>query len=252
MDREEPRRIDALEGLPFPRAGIFDLAAEPEAGARFGGFLAGVCDRLGFDYAAYAGTNLIDGSVHAYVNYPEGWKEHYRDAGFHRIDPTLSMASRSIAPVDWQRVRGHSDFRRVFWDAHDFGIGELGLTIPVRGPYGDVGMFSATRNCGPREWEALVPRTVGELQSVAVHLHDAAMRSDALSHVLRRPMLSKREAEILQWVAAGKAQQDVADILGVARRTIEVHLASARDKLGALNTPQAVARAVVLGLIHPS
>ena len=64
-------------------------------------------------------------------------------------------------------------------------------------------------------------------------------------------MLSSREIEILQWVAAGKSQQDVADILGIAQRTVEVHLASGRDKLAALNTPQAVARAVGLGLIHP-
>ena len=133
----------------------------------------------------------------------------------------------------------------------DFGIGELGLTIPVRGPFGDVGMLAVTRNCGIREWESGTRQAMGELQSVAVHVHDAAMRSGALSDTLRRPTLSSREREILQWVAAGKSQQDVAEILAIAQRTVEVHMASARDKLGALNTPQAVARAVSLGLIHP-
>lgn len=252
MDREKATRTGRLEGSPPPPAGIFDLAAQPQAEVRFGAFLDDACDRLGFDYAAYVGTNPIDGSVHAYVNYPEAWKSHYRDAGFHLIDPALSMASRSIAPVDWRRVQGHPNFRRVFRDAHDFGIGKLGVTIPVRGPYGDIGMLSVTRDCDVHEWERLSRQAIGGLQSVAVHLHDAAMRSDALSHILRRPMLSRRETEILQWVAAGKTQQDVADILGIAQRTVEVHLASGRDKLAALNTTHAVARAVALGLIHPA
>ncbi len=251
MGREPGAKGRDLEGPSLPLTGIFDLANVPKAEVQFGDFLDHVCSRLGFDYAAYVGTNPIDGSVHAYVNYPEAWKNHYRDAGFHRLDPTILMASRSIAPVDWRRVQGHPNFRRVFSDAHDFGIGDLGITIPVRGPFGDVGMLSVTRDCDMQEWESLTRHAMGELQSVAVHLHDAAMRSDALSRILRRPALSKRETEILQWVAAGKSQQDVADILGIAQRTVEVHLSSGRDKLGALNTPQAVARAVALGIIHP-
>lgn len=234
-----------------PLTGLFDLATVPQAEVRFGDFLDHLCASLGFDYAAYIGINPVDRSVHVYVNYPEAWKTHYEKAGLHRLDPTLLMASRSIAPLDWRRVRDHANFRSVFDDARSFGIGELGVTIPVRGPYGDVGMISVTRDCDVREWEGLVRRAMSELQSVAVHLHDAAMRSDALGRILRRPMLSSRETEILQWVAAGKSQQDVADILGIAQRTVEVHLASGRDKLGALNTPQAVARAVSLGLIYP-
>ena len=225
-----------------PLAGIFDLATVPQVEVPFDEFLDHVCDHLGFDYASYAGINPLDRTVRGYANYHDGWKSHYQSAGFHRIDPTLLMASRSIAPVDWRRLRNHENFRRVFYDAQDFGIGELGITIPVRGPYGDVGMLAVTRNCGVREWESGTRQVMGELQSVAVHLHDAAMRSGALSDALRRPMLSSREREILQWVAAGKSQQDVADILGIAQRTVEVHMASARDKLGALNTPQAVAR----------
>jgi DNA-binding CsgD family transcriptional regulator len=112
-------------------------------------------------------------------------------------------------------------------------------------------MLSVTRDCPVQEWDGLIRESVGELQSVSVHIHDAAMRSDALSHILRRPQLSSRETEILQWIAAGKSQQDVAEILGIAQRTVEVHLSSGREKLGALNTPQAVARAVALGIIYP-
>lgn len=247
-----PREPAPKPALPAePLTGIFDLSHVSQTEVQFDRFLDEVCSRLGFDYAAYAGINPLDRSVHGYVNYPATWQKHYHEAGLHRVDPTLQMARRSIAPVDWRRLRRHDNFRTVFSNAHDFGIGDLGLTIPVRGPYGDVGMLSVTRKVAIAEWDDLVRRAIGDLQSAAVRLHDAAMGSDALAGILRRPMLSSREVEILQWVSAGKSQQDVSDILGIAQRTVEVHLASARDKLGALNTPQAAARAVSLGLIYP-
>jgi DNA-binding CsgD family transcriptional regulator len=230
---------------------LLDLSTLPPGDVNFTDFLDQVCQKFGFDYAAYAGTNPIGGGIHGHVNYPDAWKEHYAQKGFHRIDPTLVTASRSIAPVDWRRLEHDENFKKVFRDARDFGITERGLTVPVRGPYGDIGMLSVTRACSEREWERLVAQVVGDLQAAAVHLHDTVMRSDVLSRTLRFPALSTREKEILQWIAAGKSQQDIADILTISHRTVEVHLRSGREKLYALTTPQAVGRAIALGLIYP-
>lgn len=141
-------------------------------------------------------------------------------------------------PVDWQRLRGERTFRDIFRAARDHGISEQGLTVPVRGPYGDVGLFSVTRNCSDREWDLLKAKILGELQTAAVHLHDNVIHSHALTRKLHHPSLSAREVEILQWIAAGKSQQDVADILSISNRTVEVHLRSGRSKLGALTTPR--------------
>jgi len=230
---------------------IIDLGALPGGDSPFDEFLSQICDRLGFDHAAYAGTNPVQGTIHGHVTYPEDWKLHYSKKGFHRIDPTLTTAGRSIAPVDWSRLERDEKFTRVFTDANDFGIGDRGLTVPVRGPYGELGMLSVSRACPSAEWAKLVAHVIGDLQSAAVHLHDTVMRSDALSRALRHPQLSSRELEILQWVAAGKSQQDIGDILSISHRTVEVHLRSAREKLFALTTPQAVGRAIGLGLIYP-
>lgn len=232
---------------------LVDLSTLAVEDLPFSNFLDQVCERFGVDYAAYAGQSPLDGGVHAFVTYPDSWKAHYTEQGFHRMDPTLLTARRSIAPVDWRRLdRGTPGYGKVFRDAHDFGISEQGLTIPVRGPFGDIGMLSVTRRCRPADWDRLVRHVVGDLQSVAVFMHDAVMRTDVLGRALRHPTLSTRESEILQWVAAGKSQQDVADILTISHRTVEVHLRSAREKLGALTTAQAVARAISSGIIYPA
>lgn len=230
---------------------VIDLSKLPFPENDLGEFLDSVCNTHELDFAAYAGTNPIAQTVHGFVNYPQEWKTRYADKKFENKDPTLLLAQRSIAPVDWRRLRNEPSFNAVFSAAHDFGISDQGLTIPVRGPFGDVGLFSVTRECSDREWALLKSKIMGDLQQAAVHLHDHVIQSEALTSILAQPVLSSREIEILQWVAAGKSQQDVADILAISHRTIEVHLRSAREKLGALTTAQAIGRAIRSGLVYP-
>lgn len=230
---------------------IVDLSTLPDSEARYTEFLKQVCEKHGMDHAAYAGMNPAAGTVAGYVTYGDDWKSHYQDQGLIMLDPTLHMTKRSIAPVDWSRLERSDNFQRVFRDAHDFGLSDQGVTIPVRGPYGDIGLLSATRDCSREEWKKQLSHVIGDLQSMAVHIHDTVVSSDEVTSSLYHPTLSTRESEILQWVAAGKSQQDIGDILSISHRTVEVHLRSSREKLNALTTPQAVGRAIGIGLISP-
>jgi len=230
---------------------LIDLETPENAETRFTEFLDQVRDRFEMDHVAYAGMNPVDRSIHGHVTYSDDWKAHYADLGYQRIDPTLLKTRRSIAPVDWRRLERDASFKAVFSDAREFGISDQGLTIPVRGPFGEIGLFSVTRDCSDDEWKKLKRSAITGLQSVAVHMHDMVIQSSELSRVLHYSALSQRELEILQWTAAGKSQQDVADILSISHRTVEVHLRSARSKLYALTTPQAVGRAIGMGLIYP-
>ncbi len=235
----------------FDRAGLIDLADLPDASQDFDVFLREIRDRFGVDHVAYAGMNPINRSVVGHVTYDQDWRAHYAARGFHNIDPTLHSARRSIAPVDWSRLERDLDFLAVFRDAHDFGISDQGVTIPVRGPYGDIGGLSLTRGGSAHEWRALCRENLHLWQSLAVHVHDLVISSDSFSSLLRGPSLSSREREILQWTAEGKSQQDIGDILAISHRTVEVHLRSARHKLYALTTAQAVGRAISMGLVYP-
>ena len=230
---------------------IIDLSAVAKSSENYLGFIDQMCDRLEVDYASYASTSPLTGAVQGYANYPDRWKLHYMKRNLHRVDPTIHKSALSIAPVDWGRFEKDEKFRAVFFAAEDFGISAQGLTVPIRGPYGDRGLLSVTRACSATEWEKLKRHIMGDLQVAAVHLHDAVMRSDILSQALRQPRLSRREIEVLQWVAAGKSQFDIGDILNISHRTVEVHLRSAREKLGTLSTVQAVGRAIGLGLVYP-
>lgn len=64
----------------------------------------------------------------------------------------------------------------------------------------------------------------------------------ALPHQGRRK-LTKRQREVLEWVADGKTTQDVATILGLTAATVEKHLRLARINLDVETTVQAVLKA---------
>lgn len=229
----------------------FDLSFVPDREDPFKDLLLQTREKFDLDHVAYGGFNPISGRLHGHVTYDDSWMKHYSDSGYHRIDPTLNTARRSVAPVDWTRLEHTDNFKAVFRDARQFGITDTGMTIPVRGAFGDIGTLNVTSNLPKPKWRKLKRDMISDLQQVAAHVHDLVMRSDPLMKSLSAPHLSTREIEILQWTAVGKSQQDIGDILSISHRTVEVHLRSGRQKLHALTTAQAVGRAIALGIVYP-
>jgi DNA-binding response OmpR family regulator len=63
--------------------------------------------------------------------------------------------------------------------------------------------------------------------------------------------LNSREVETLTWVARGKTSAEIAQILGLTKRTIDFHIDNARAKLGAATRTEAVIKAATGRLIEP-
>ncbi|AMR82236.1 response regulator [Cupriavidus nantongensis] len=57
------------------------------------------------------------------------------------------------------------------------------------------------------------------------------------------PVLTPREAEVMAWVARGKTNRDIAEILGMSPRTVNKHLEHIYEKLGVETRTAAVAAA---------
>ena len=58
------------------------------------------------------------------------------------------------------------------------------------------------------------------------------------------PGLSRRESEVLSWVAHGKTNSEVANILGISRRTVDTFLSRTYQKLGVETRMAAVMRMI--------
>jgi DNA-binding response OmpR family regulator/DNA-binding CsgD family transcriptional regulator len=68
---------------------------------------------------------------------------------------------------------------------------------------------------------------LGETMWLLGDAQDAKPAADA-----RLAALTPREAEVLSWIAKGKTNRDVADILGMSPRTVNKHLEHVFEKLG--------------------
>lgn len=61
--------------------------------------------------------------------------------------------------------------------------------------------------------------------------------------------LNDREVETLTWVARGKTSAEIAQILGLTKRTVDFHIDNARTKLGVATRTEAAVKAVTGRLI---
>jgi DNA-binding NarL/FixJ family response regulator len=63
--------------------------------------------------------------------------------------------------------------------------------------------------------------------------------------------LNEREVEVLTWVARGKTSADIAQIIGLTKRTVDFHIDNAREKLGTATRTEAAVKAASGKLIEP-
>ena len=73
---------------------------------------------------------------------------------------------------------------------------------------------------------------------------EAAMQADMQRRMLaareRIAMLSGREREVLEWLAHGRSNKEIARALGISPRTVEIHRANMMTKLDANHVAEAV------------
>jgi DNA-binding CsgD family transcriptional regulator len=99
--------------------------------------------------------------------------------------------------------------------------------------------------------DALVTRMMADLQLLAVHAQETAVRllvPDTVE-VQYLPRLTEREIEILKWTAEGKSAWAVGQILNISEHNVKYHIKRILMKLAVGSKHQAAARAKALGLI---
>jgi DNA-binding response OmpR family regulator len=82
--------------------------------------------------------------------------------------------------------------------------------------------------------QALLTMQIGR-EAEAVAASGRSEANPALAHDMARidgAALTPRETEVLSWLAKGKTNRDIADILGMSHRTVNKHLEHIFEKLG--------------------
>ncbi|RVT82558.1 LuxR family transcriptional regulator [Rhodobacteraceae bacterium CCMM004] len=161
-----------------------------------------------------------------FQTYKQDWIEHYSSNGYVLRDPMTAWSFSTTGTTRWSNRRVPDPFG-IFKEAKKFGL-NYGMTASC-GPILSRTVCSIARS--DREFED------GEMAEVAVlvqRLHDMAEPTTRLT---------KAQHEALKAIADGHRHAAAAAMLGISESALKLRLASARDRLMARTTAEAIQRA---------
>ncbi|MFQ8430031.1 autoinducer binding domain-containing protein [Amaricoccus sp. W119] len=205
-------------------------------------------DKIGYHHMPPVGAP--DDSVSRIRNagFPAEWVEYYFAARQAGTLPITDHARRHGKPVYWDDIETlrelTADERAHLAKLRAAGF-VYGLAVPAYGPNGRNGIFEVALAAGV---ERLDPPVLAELNWAcqATHLRYCAL---ILPDIGVPPPLSRREKEVLTWVARGKSNAAIAAILGISAHTVDAHLRRIYQKLGVFDRISAALRGIGYGLI---
>lgn len=212
--------------------------------------LAVIVKNLEFEYCSYVMRvpfPLSQPAITWASTYPAPWVESYFTHRYLEIDPVIQQASRELSPVVWKEDLFEN--QPAFWEeARAHGV-RHGWTLATHGKHMTAGMLSVARS-----HQFVTPAELAETEMQLVWLSHVVHGLIGTLEVERlvpdhNCTLTARETEVLRWSAAGKTADSIGQILGISERTVTFHIASSLTKLNVANKTQAVAKALLLGIL---
>jgi DNA-binding CsgD family transcriptional regulator len=214
--------------------------------------MGAVAPALGFQhFAVVHHMNLDRGGVAIRLhNYPNRWADYYEANRLITCDPVHRTCHVTNFPFVWNSIEkmislGPRD-RMMFALGQEEGIGD-GFTIPVSVP------GEASGSCSFANYSDRPIRTahfalsyfVGSLAfEVARRLWTPRGRL-----LPAAPVLTDRQRDCLLWVARGKSDIEIGQILGVSRETVICHIKQACERYGVTKRTSLLIRAVLDGTL---
>jgi LuxR family quorum sensing-dependent transcriptional regulator len=178
---------------------------------------------------------------------PLDYIDRYNEKKYFLHDPVVTELRKNVSPFSWGDVRAHRELTksetRILDEGREFDAYD-GFIVPIISATGEIALFSP---CGRNP--NLIPRARSALEIIGVFSHHALRRvlAQRVREETSHTPLTPREREIMQWVAAGKSDDEIADILSIGRTTVTAHVENAKRKLDAFRRTQAVAQAIRFG-----
>jgi DNA-binding CsgD family transcriptional regulator len=173
--------------------------------------------------------------------WPAAVYDHYACLNLFSVDPTVARLTRDPKPFRWSdsyKTAG-AQGRRALDELMALG-GRDGLAVPIHGPTGPVAGISI----GTNHYE-LSPNDERALHMASLYLHARLATLRRESGAGRKRALTPRERECLKWVAAGKTDWEISQILNISEQTAHGYVQNALAKQGARTRAQAVALAIL-------
>lgn len=192
----------------------------------------------------------------------EAWIELYQQKHYAEIDPffTYCCDSYDSMKMGVEYIGGYhflsDDERDFIKEAHKMTGFSAGISVIMRrknlGP--DFGGWNLGTNLNKDDFDELYEQHKNTIRLAAVYIHeqitivldkDINERSKYLAQTL-----TSQQINCLQLLAEGYRTQQIADKLNIKPVTVEHHVRNAKERLNATTREQAIARALIKGIIQ--
>lgn len=212
--------------------------------------VAGLRDIFQVNHVVYHSVNSL-GEPYALATYDQEWAEYYESEALYRVDPVVLGAFQRFHPYNWKSLDWEKKTARQFFqEAQDGGVGNQGVSVPVRGPHGEFALFSISHTCSDEAWARFLSVHMPDLLLIGHYIHASIRALEFPGEDGNYVVLSPRETDALRLLGAGLNRGRAAEQLKISEHTLRVYIESARSKLNASNTTHAVAKALAQGLIN--
>lgn len=206
------------------------------------GFTASAC-------GAWEGLGQQRANRFFFNDWPVAWLGIYAEKDFFPADPFVEEARRSMASFLWSEVEHQRPLtprgKEIYKISREFGWREV-IGVPIHGPAGYQGFVSLASMSDI----TLSPADRACLDMTSRVIHEKCRKEIGFGLAPQdTPKLTARELECMQWVAVGKTDSEIAQILSISSSTAHFHVESAKRKLGLNSRTEAVARLTLYGLI---
>lgn len=180
---------------------------------------------------------------------PKEYVDNYIEKNHVARDPVIKELRRTLNPYSWSDIRQRGELSRsekaIMDEARDFEVRD-GMTIPIITRSGTITLFCP---CGREPNVSKRARAAVEIIGIySNHALKRAVMQRQRNEAAHTP-LTPREREIMQWVASGKTDDEIADILSIGATTVTTHVEHAKAKLDAFRRTYAVVQAIRYGEI---
>jgi LuxR family quorum-sensing transcriptional regulator LasR len=217
--------------------------------------LLDIAGAAGYEHVMYAVVHSRHAQYeHAFVqtNYSPEWRERYDAERFAYVDPTVGHCLISNLPIVWEPEAFATKGGRVLYEeACAYGM-RTGVTLPIHGPNGEVGLLSLASDAAPgAKFTREIAHGMADLTLIRDYSFAASVPFSHPTGGEEVPRLTRRELEVLNWVMAGKSSWEISMITRCSEATVNFHLANVRQKFNVNTRQQAVVKAIALGLLNP-
>lgn len=171
----------------------------------------------------------------------------YRRKNLSRFDVAAQQVLRSEHAFSWSDVRpmARSDQQREVFDiAGEHGFRD-GWIVPYYGAKGGIGF---TTFLGDQLCDSPVTKRMLTFSGLSFYRY-AQGRAQGEGEPVKKVSLTKRQKEILYWIAKGKTDWEMSQLLNIAERTVNRHVEMLKQRLDVRSRTEALAVAITHNLI---